>query len=94
MTIKANDVLRVARTGSPLLHNGGRLTAERIVRMTTSADWIGALYQLRTSAAQRIAAQFNQRYRELPQEAQDSQVPTAPLAIPAPRRRLELVAAP
>ena len=89
--ITSRDVQRVARTGSPLLHNGGRLTPEHVVRMTTSKDWIGTLYLLRQRSAQEIADQFNRRYVELPQEDQQASAPR--LAIPAPRRRLELVAA-
>lgn len=89
--ITSRDVQRVARTGSPLLHNGGKLTPEHVVRMTTGKDWIGALYLLRQRPAQEIADQFNRRFRELPQSPQE---PAPQVAIPAPRRRLELVAAP
>lgn len=84
--ITTNDVLRVARTGSPLLHNGGKLTAEDIVRMTTSDDWIGALYQLKTGAAQDITRTFNELHPPLPERPEK-------LALPAPRRPLELVSA-
>lgn len=90
--IKVRDVQRVARTGSTLLHNGGELTAEHVVRMTTRADWEGTLFLLKERPAREIAAQFNRRYPTLPQ--QSPQEPAPRLAIPAPRRRLELVAAP
>lgn len=60
--IKPNDVMRVARTGSTLLHNEGELTAAKVVRMTTAADWVGTLYHLRADAAEQIAAQFNRQY--------------------------------
>lgn len=90
--IRVRDVQRVARTGGTLLHNGGTLTAEHVVRMTKSADWEGTLYLLKERPAREIAQHFNRRHPDLP--PQSPQEPAPRLAIPAPRRRLALVAAP
>jgi len=91
--ISKNDVKRVARTGSPLLHNGGTLTPEHVVRMTTSGDWIGTLYLLRDGAAQRIADYFNLRYRDLPEPDPDPQPSAGGVrALPPGRPRLALTA--
>jgi len=57
--LKAEDVQRIARNGQPYKSNGGELTVEEIVRLTTTDDWDGTLYELHFEPASQIAAQYN-----------------------------------
>lgn len=93
--ITSNDVLRVARTGQALHHNGGTLTVETIVRLTGPDDWFGTLYQLKTVPAQQFATAFNKRWPDAaPTFSQDAgKGITPPVAARPVARRLELVAA-
>lgn len=93
--ITARDVVRVGRTGQPLIHNGGRLTPDDLMRDTTRKDWFGMYFGLKAKAAERIAEEFNRVHPDLPDPGASRGVAkgTRPLAIPAQRARLALVAA-
>lgn len=80
--ITKKDVQRVARTGAALLHNGGKLTVDHIIRTTKRDDWQGGAFQhLKDSAAERIAREFN---RANPDERKPDIDPEPEPATPAP----------
>lgn len=91
--VTAEHVQRVARTGCTLRMNGGEMTADKIVRLTSAADWEGTLYELRPEAAQQLADQFNRAHPDRgPEFVQEAAVRGEPVALPT-RPRLALVAA-
>lgn len=69
--ISAADVLHVARTSQPhsVTPEGPTLTIDDVVRLTTSDDWDGALYELHARPATEIAIQFNLTHKLGPQPA-------------------------